>query len=147
MKAREGFILRNLVGELVLMPVGAEIRSFQGLIRLNGLSAFIWQHLQQPTTPDALLDAILSEYDIDTPPPPPTFPRPWSKCVPWASSKAKKLQRIIPEAYTLASGIIISVFLKTELSDISASPFFRCSSPRWPPAIASYGGRCSCPSP
>ena len=39
MKAREGFILRNLVGELVLMPVGAEIRSFQGLIRLNGLSA------------------------------------------------------------------------------------------------------------
>ncbi len=67
MKAREGFILRNLVGELVLMPVGAEIRSFQGLIRLNGLSAFIWQHLQQPTTPDALLDAILSEYDIDTP--------------------------------------------------------------------------------
>ena len=67
MKAREGFILRNLVGEHLLMPVGANIKTFQGVIRMNELSAFIWQHLASDTTRDVLLAAILAEYDIDAP--------------------------------------------------------------------------------
>ena len=65
MKAREGFILRNLVGELVLMPAGAQIRTFQGLVRMNELSSFIWQHLAAETTREDLLAAILDAYEVD----------------------------------------------------------------------------------
>ena len=32
---------------------------------LNEVSAFIWAQLQQETTEDAVLDAILEEFDVD----------------------------------------------------------------------------------
>ena len=65
MKARSGFILRNLVGEYVLMPVDDNIRSFSGSVLMNELSAFVWEKLQTPVTRDELLAAILDAYEVD----------------------------------------------------------------------------------
>ena len=65
MKARSGFILRNLVGEYVLMPVDDNIRSFGGSVLLNELSAFVWEKLQTSVTRDELLAEILNAYEVD----------------------------------------------------------------------------------
>ena len=65
MKAKSGFILRNLVGEYVLAPTGERIRDFRDVILMNELSAFIWERLQSEISRQQLLDSILYEYEID----------------------------------------------------------------------------------
>ena len=65
MKARDGFILRNLAGEYVLAPVGKQIKDFNGIAVMNELSVFIWNHLRTETTRQDLLAKILEEYDVD----------------------------------------------------------------------------------
>ena len=42
-----------------------DIGKFDGTVMLNEVSAFIWTQLQQETTEDAVLDAILNEFDVD----------------------------------------------------------------------------------
>lgn len=65
MKARDGFILRDLAGEYVLAPAGKQIRDFRGIALMNELSVFIWNHLQSDVSRQDLLCAILDEYDVD----------------------------------------------------------------------------------
>ncbi len=65
MKAREGFVLRNIMGDYVLSPAGSRIKEFQATIVMNELSAFIWGKLQEDTTREDLINAILGEYDVE----------------------------------------------------------------------------------
>ncbi len=65
MKAREGFILRNLAGEYLLMPKGEKIKNYDSVVLMNELSAFVWGKLQNPVTRSDLLEAVLNEYDVD----------------------------------------------------------------------------------
>ena len=65
MKAREGFILRNLAGEYLLMPKGEKIKSYDSVVLMNELSAFVWGKMQNPVTQSDLLEAVLNEYDVD----------------------------------------------------------------------------------
>ena len=65
MKARDGFILRNLAGGYVLTPVGEQMKSFDGVAVMNGLAAFIWEKLQRDVSRRELISAILDEYDVD----------------------------------------------------------------------------------
>lgn len=65
MKAADGFVLRNIAGERLLMPVGERIDAFKGAVLMNELSAFIWEKLQSPITRDRLLAEILAQYAID----------------------------------------------------------------------------------
>lgn len=64
MKARDGFVLRTIVDEYMIMPTGANISQFDGTVVLNEVSAFIWEKLQQPVTREMLLAALLAEYDV-----------------------------------------------------------------------------------
>ena len=65
MKAREGFILRNLAGNYLLMPKGERIKSYDSVVLMNELSAFVWEKMQNPVTQSDLLEAVLNEYDVD----------------------------------------------------------------------------------
>lgn len=65
MKARDGFVLRNIMDDHILVPVGSRIKDFRGTIVMNELSAFIWEKLQKSVTEAELLSDILDEYDID----------------------------------------------------------------------------------
>ena len=65
MKAKSGFILRNVVDEHVLFPVGDNINVVNGTLLLNEVSAFIWEQLQNPISRGDLLKAILNQYDVD----------------------------------------------------------------------------------
>ena len=65
MKAKEGFVLREIAGEHLLMPVGDNIGKFSGTILLNRVSAFVWEQLQAPVSRDDLLQAILDRFEVD----------------------------------------------------------------------------------
>lgn len=65
MKARKDFILRNLVGEYLLMPVGDNIGRFRGTLLMNEMSVFVWEKMQESVSRDELLREILNHYEID----------------------------------------------------------------------------------
>ena len=65
MKARQGFVLRELVGEYLLMPTGENIADFNGVVLLNEVSAFVWEMLKSPVSREDLLDAVLERFDVD----------------------------------------------------------------------------------
>ncbi len=64
MKAKDGFVLRNVVDEYMIMPTGANIGEFDGAVVLNEVSAFLWEKLQSSVTREELLNALLEEYDV-----------------------------------------------------------------------------------
>ena len=65
MKAKQGFILRNVVDEHILMPTGDMIGAFNGTVLLNDVSAFVWEKLQNPISKDDLLKAVLDEFEVE----------------------------------------------------------------------------------
>ena len=65
MKARDGFILRNIAGEYVLMPTGDNIKTFRGTVLMNELSVFLWNQLQTAASFEELLARVLDQYEID----------------------------------------------------------------------------------
>ncbi len=64
MKLKEGFLLRQVAGQTVVLPAGDEL-DLNMMITLNGTGAFLWQRLQEETTQEALVDALLAEYEVD----------------------------------------------------------------------------------
>lgn len=64
MKLKDGFVLREVAGETVVLPSGDEL-DLNMMIILNGTGAFLWEHLGIETTEDALVQALLAEYDVD----------------------------------------------------------------------------------
>lgn len=65
MKLKEGFVLRKIGGESVVIPIGNNIADFNGIIRLNESAAFLWGLLKNETTKDDLVKDLIREYKID----------------------------------------------------------------------------------
>ena len=65
MKAKQGFVLRNVADEYILMPTGGNIGKFNGTILLNEVSAFVWEKLHNSLSRDDLLKAILDEFEVE----------------------------------------------------------------------------------
>lgn len=59
MKLRPGFILRQLGGENVVVPVGPAGETFNGMIRLNDTGALLWQELAVGAEAEALVRKLL----------------------------------------------------------------------------------------
>ena len=64
MKLNGSFILREVVGEYVLIPTGETALQFNGIISLNPVGAAIWKGLTEGRDRDALLNAILEEFEV-----------------------------------------------------------------------------------
>ena len=65
MVAKQGFILRNVVDEHILMPTGDNIGKFNGTVLLNDVAAFVWEKLQNPLSKEDLLKAVLDEFEVE----------------------------------------------------------------------------------
>ncbi|MBQ8797300.1 MAG: PqqD family protein [Oscillospiraceae bacterium] len=65
MKRSADFLLREVAGTQVLVPLGAAAVSFSGMVTLNGTGAFIWELLEQPQTMQTLTEALMDRYAVD----------------------------------------------------------------------------------
>lgn len=63
MKLKDGFILRTVAGETVVLPTDG-VTNFDMMITLNDTGRFLWEHLEKETDKDALVKALLAEYDV-----------------------------------------------------------------------------------
>ena len=63
MKIKDGYLLREIAGNYVVVPVGNV--DFDGMISLNDAGVFIWKQLEEETTFESVLSAFLNEYEID----------------------------------------------------------------------------------
>lgn len=66
MKLKDGFLLRTIAGQTVVLPSGGDL-DLNMMITLNDTGAFLWEKLQQETDEAALVAALLAEYDVDEP--------------------------------------------------------------------------------
>ena len=63
MKLKEGFVLRTVAGETVVLPTGG-ITNFDMMITLNGTGRFRWEALEKGAEKEELVAALLKEYDV-----------------------------------------------------------------------------------
>ena len=66
MKLKEGFLLREAAGQIVVLPTGGNL-DLNMMITLNETGKFLWERLEQETDAQTLVDALLAEYDVDRP--------------------------------------------------------------------------------
>ncbi len=64
MKVKEDFLLREVAGCFVVVPVGKATVDFNGMLNLNDTGAFLWENLQEETTKKELVEKLLSTYEI-----------------------------------------------------------------------------------
>ncbi len=64
MKIKKGFVLRDVAGETVVVPTGG-VTNLNMMITLNESGKLLWEKLSAGAEPEALIDALLNEYDID----------------------------------------------------------------------------------
>ena len=64
MKLKEGFILRTVAGETIVLPSGDEL-DLNMMITLNDTGKFLWQKLETGAEVDELVAGLLAEYDVD----------------------------------------------------------------------------------
>lgn len=65
MKIKEGYLLREVAGSNIVVPVGSGAMDFSGVITLNEVGSFIWKLLENDTTKEEILSNLLNEYDVD----------------------------------------------------------------------------------
>ena len=63
MKIKGEFIMRELVGEILLVPVGQTALQFNGMITLNPVTQ-IWRSLEQGAPYEEILRSILDQFDV-----------------------------------------------------------------------------------
>ncbi len=59
------FIFRQIVEEMILVPIVKDVVNMDYVFALNDVGATIWQQLETPQTRENLTQAVLSEYNAE----------------------------------------------------------------------------------
>ncbi len=60
----EDFLLREVAGSQVLVPVGAATREFAGIVTLNAVGVQMWNALETEQTVESLVKVLTARYDV-----------------------------------------------------------------------------------
>lgn len=64
MKLSENFVLRQVADTWVVLPLAQDTVNFNGVIRLNGSGALLWQCLEQGGDRQALVKTLTDRYTV-----------------------------------------------------------------------------------
>lgn len=62
LKPKNGFILRKLGAEYMVVALGEASKNFNGMIRMNETGAFYWKELEKGTTEEDLVAKTLERF-------------------------------------------------------------------------------------
>lgn len=65
MKLKDGYLLRNVAGVHLVVPIAERVIEFKGMMTLNETGAFLWQNLLEEKTREELLLSLLEEFEVD----------------------------------------------------------------------------------
>ena len=63
-KIKEGFVLRQIKDNYVVVALGKASKEFNGMMDLNETGAFIWKLINGNNTIDDIVEKMLKEYDV-----------------------------------------------------------------------------------
>ncbi len=64
-KVREGFILKKMGTQAVVIAIGSASKIFNGMVKLNETGELMWEKLVEGTTREELLATVLETYEVD----------------------------------------------------------------------------------
>lgn len=64
MRIKDGFLLREVAGQTVVLPVGEDL-DLNMMITLNDTGRFLWEQLRREADEESLVAALLGEYEVD----------------------------------------------------------------------------------
>ena len=64
MKLRGEFVVRQIMDDVVVIPVGETALQLNGMILLNAVSKVIWECLEQDTDLDRIVTAITDAFEV-----------------------------------------------------------------------------------
>ena len=64
MKLKKNFVLRDVADVWAVLPTAADTLNFDGMLTLNDSGAMLWKQLEQGADQDALVKALLEEYEV-----------------------------------------------------------------------------------
>ena len=64
MKLRGEFVVRQVMDQIVAIPVGQLALTFNGMIMLNQVSKVIWDCLEQEADLDGIVTAVTDAFDV-----------------------------------------------------------------------------------
>jgi hypothetical protein len=65
MKLVEGFCIRKILDETIIIPTGEAARCLSGLIAVNETGEFLFELLQTEQTMESLVAEMLNEFEVD----------------------------------------------------------------------------------
>ena len=63
MKLKEGFVLRTISGQTVVLPNSGDL-DLSMMIKLNDTGRFLWERLEKGAEVEELVEDMLKEYDV-----------------------------------------------------------------------------------
>lgn len=64
MKIKNDFIVKEISGSTVVIPVGNRVADFNGMLKLNETGVFLFNLLKNDTTIEALVQSLVNEYEV-----------------------------------------------------------------------------------
>ena len=64
MKVKQDFMIKKILDDYIVVPVGEELVNFDAMITLNETGAFLWEQLQEEKTEEELVKALCAEFDV-----------------------------------------------------------------------------------
>lgn len=66
MRIKEGFVLRDIMGEAIVVGEGFDQINFNQMIKLNESAALLWRSVEgQEFTRQELADLLMDHYEVD----------------------------------------------------------------------------------
>ena len=65
MKLKHDFVVREVAGEYVMIPMGEGALAFSGRVATSEVGAFLCECLREEVSRDQLIGKLLEEYEVD----------------------------------------------------------------------------------
>ena len=63
MKIKDGYMMRKVAGNCVVVPMGDEVTNFNGMINLNETGEVIFENIQNGCSREELVEIMLKEFE------------------------------------------------------------------------------------
>lgn len=65
LKVKSGYVLREIAGNWLIIPVGQRVVECNSIMSVNNSGAILWKSLEKGNDLDGLVQILLTEFDTD----------------------------------------------------------------------------------
>ena len=66
MKRKEDFLLQNVGGQDLLIPLGAKVLDMNGLMVINPTGRYLWELLAEDRSLEDLVTAVVERFEVES---------------------------------------------------------------------------------